>query len=123
MKLLHNLFVEHDAVAWLIVLWGLTVPLYIGLQAWFGLAWEGRWRTVALIPLIGVVLAIALAAVFQVIAARITPDWPPFQPSDILVAPILGVVLSAPLGFIYEAIAGIVRLSRRKAVAITSREQ
>jgi hypothetical protein len=120
MKILHNLFVEHDSLTWLVVLWALTVPLYVVLQAWFGIAWKGRWRTVALIPLIGVVLTIALAAVLDVVAARITPDWPPFQLNDILVPPIVGFVLFAPFGFIYEVIAGVVRLSRRRTVSATA---
>jgi hypothetical protein len=118
MKIPHLLFAEHDPLTWSLVLWALAVPLYVVLQVWFGLAWKGRWRTVALIPLIGVALTIVLATIFQIVAARITPDWPPFQLSDVLIGPIWGFVLFAPFGFIYEAIAGIVRLSRRKSAAI-----
>ena len=113
MKLLHKLFVEHDPVVWFIILWGLTVPLYVGLQAWFGIAWQGRWRIVALIPLIGVVLT----AIVAVIIFLKTPDWPPFELRDIVVIPVISVILFAPFGFIYEAIAGVVRLSRRKPAA------
>jgi hypothetical protein len=112
MKILHKLFVEHDSVVWFILLWALTVPFYVGLQAWFGVAWKGRWRIVALIPLIGVVLMTILTVVVHVK----TPDWP-FELTDIVAVPIVGVIMFAPLGFIYEAIAGIARLSRRRPAA------
>jgi hypothetical protein len=113
MKFLHKAFVEFDPVVWWFIAWALTVPLYIGLQTWFGVAWKGRLRIVALIPLIGVLLTTILA----VVTMLITPDRPPFEPSDILVPPMLGVILFAPLGFIYEVIAGIVRLSVRRPAA------
>jgi hypothetical protein len=112
MKFLHKAFVEFDPFTLWFMAWALTVPLYIGLQTWFGIAWKGRWRIVALIPLIGV----ALTAILGVVAHLKTPDWP-FELSDIVVVPVVSIMLFAPLGFIYEAIAGIARLSRRKPAA------
>lgn len=47
MKFLHKAFVEFDPVVWWFIAWALTVPLYIGLQTWFGVAWKGdgaSWR-------------------------------------------------------------------------------
>jgi hypothetical protein len=117
MKFLHKAFVEFDPTVWWFIAWALTVPLYIGLQTWFAVAWKGRWRIVALIPLIGVALTLVLTTILYVVSARITPDWPPFQPSDLLVPPIISVIFFAPLGFIYEAIVGIVRLSVRRTAA------
>jgi hypothetical protein len=115
MKLLHNLFVEPNSLAWLIILWALTIPLYVGLQVWFGIAWKGRWRIVALIPLIGVVL-VAILAVYGVATM---PDAPPLDLNAVLVAPLAGIAVFAPLGFVYEAIAGIVRLVVRRPAAAT----
>jgi len=113
MKLLHNLFVEHDSMAWLIILWLLSIPLYLGLQAWFGIAWKGGWRIVALIPLIGVALAMILVGV----GAATIPDGPPIDFNAALGIPLAGIGVFAPIGFIYEAIAGIVRLIVRRPVA------
>jgi hypothetical protein len=113
MKLLHNMFVEHNSMAWLAVLWLLTIPLYIGLQAWFGIAWKGGWRIVALIPLIGVALATILAGY----GAATIPDGPPIDLNAVLLMPLVGLTVFAPIGFIYEVIAGVVRLSVRRPVA------
>jgi hypothetical protein len=117
MKIPHLLFVEHDAFTWSLLLWALAVPLYLGLQVWFGIAWKGRWRTVALIPLFGVALMTVLATIFAVVAARITPDWPPFEPSEILMPPMMGIILFAPFGLFYEVVAGAIKLSRRSSPA------
>jgi hypothetical protein len=114
MKLLHHLFVEHDTVAWQVILWLLSIPLYVGLQVWFGVAWKGRWRIVALIPLIGVVLVMILTGY----SAATIPDGPPIDFNAVLMIPLASIAVFAPLGFTYEAIAGIVRLSRRKPAAI-----
>jgi len=46
----------------LLIAWAVTVPFYIILQAWFAFAWSSRWRIAALVPLIGVVLAITLVS-------------------------------------------------------------
>jgi uncharacterized integral membrane protein len=113
MKIPHLLFVEHDSFTWSLLLWALTVPLYLGLQVWFGIAWKGRWRVVALIPLVGVLLTTILAVVIMLT----TPDNQPFQFQDILVPPMLGVIGFAPFGLFYEVVASIVRLSRRRRVA------
>ena len=56
MTFLHKAFVDFDPTVWWFIAWALTIPLYIGLQAWFGIAWKGRWRIVALVPLAGFVL-------------------------------------------------------------------
>jgi hypothetical protein len=113
MKFLHKAFVEFDPVVWWFIAWALTVPLYIGLQTWFGIAWKGRWRIVALIPLAGLVLV----SIFVVAVGSTIPDNPPFDLNAVLAAPLAGLALFAPLGFIYEVIAGIVRLSVRRTAA------
>jgi hypothetical protein len=113
MQFLHKAFVEHDRVLWLVVIWMLTVPLYVGLQAWFGIAWKGRWRVVALVPLIGLVLAMILVSV----GAMIIPDAPPTDLNAMLAVPLAGIALFAPLGLLYEIVAGIVWLSRRRPAA------
>jgi hypothetical protein len=116
MKLLHNLFVEHDSTAWIIVLWLLSIPLYLGLQAWFGIAWKGGWRIVALIPLIGVVLGTILAGY----GLATIPDGPAIDFNAVLAMPLAGIAVFAPLGLIYEVIAGIIRLAVRRPVAAAS---
>jgi hypothetical protein len=113
MKLLHNLFVEHNSTAWLSVLWLLSIPLYLGLQVWFGIAWKGGWRIVALIPLIGVALAMILAGY----GVATIPEGPPVDLNAALAIPLAGIALFAPLGLVYEVIAGIVRLIVRRPVA------
>jgi hypothetical protein len=49
---------SHPWIALLMLAWVLLIPLYLLLQAWFGYAWAGRWRTAALIPLAGLVALI-----------------------------------------------------------------
>ena len=116
MKFLKLAFVDHDPTAWWFIAWALSVPLYLVLQAWFGIAWTGRWRKVALVPLIGVVLTMILG----IYVAVITPDAGPFDLSSVIAIPLMGVVLFAPVGAIYEVIAGVIRLSVRKTTAIGS---
>ena len=69
MKFLHKAFVDFDPTVWWFIAWALTIPLYIGLQAWFGIAWKGRWRIVALIPLAGFVLV----SIFLVVVGSTIP--------------------------------------------------
>jgi hypothetical protein len=113
MKFLHKAFVEFDPAVWWFIAWALTVPLYIGLQAWFGIAWKGRWRIVALIPLAGLVLV----SIFVAAAGLTIPDRPPVDLGGVLAAPLAGLALFAPIGLVYEVIAGIVRLSVRRPAA------
>jgi hypothetical protein len=62
------------------------VPLYFVLQVWLPVAWRGRWRIAALLPL----LALAPATVFSLFALTQGSNlWP------------ITVVLLAPLGLIY----------------------
>ena len=75
----------------------LSAPVYLILQAWFGYAWAGRWRIVALIPFAGLVAFTGADLRAPVVF------------SDLIGA----VVLFAPLGFIYLVIAGIARLTTR----------
>jgi hypothetical protein len=110
MNFVHKAFGEHDPAFWPVVIWALTIPLYIGLQAWFGIAWKGRWRIVALIPLIGV----ALAAIVLGIVAVTIPDAPPIDLNAILAVPLAAIFVVAPLGLAYEVIVGIVWLTRRR---------
>lgn len=113
MKFLHKAFVDFDPTVWWFIAWALTVPLYIGLQAWFGIAWKGRWRIVALIPLAGFVLV----SILVVAVGATVPDNPPLDLNAVLAAPMAGLALFAPIGLVYEVIAGIVRLSVRRPAA------
>ena len=51
----------------------LTLPLYIILQIWCGIAWSGRWRLAALVPLI-VFLPTLAVSVFEL--TRGSNLWP-----------------------------------------------
>jgi hypothetical protein len=113
MKFLKLAFVDHDSTTWLFIAWALSVPLYVALQAWFGIAWTGGWRKLALIPLIGLALATLLIA----FVAVFVPDNPPLDLTGVLSFPLAGLVLFAPVGFIYEVIVGVVRVSVRRPIA------
>jgi len=113
MKFLKLAFVDHDPTTLWLLAWALSVLLYLALQAWFGIAWTGRWRKLALVPLIGVVLS----TIFAVVVIRNTPDaWSP-EWSSVLLFPLLGLVWFAPVGCIYEVVLGVVRLSVRRPAA------
>jgi hypothetical protein len=113
MKLYNLVFVQHDPTTLWLIAWALSVPLYLALQSWFGIAWTGGWRKVALLPLIGVVLTTILA----IVASRLAPDAPALGLSDVLAFPLVGVVMFAPIGLIYEVTAGVVRLCVRRSAA------
>jgi hypothetical protein len=111
MKFLRLAFVDHDPTTWWFIAWALSVPLYLALQAWFGITWTGRWRKVALIPLIGVVVTTILVLVGRALIS----DGPPIDlPTDLTAIVLAGLVLFAPVGFIYEVTAGIIRMSVRR---------
>jgi hypothetical protein len=116
MKFLKLAFVDHDPTTWLFIAWALSVPLYLALQAWFGIAWTGGWRKVALVPLIGVAITTILAAVVN----AITPDAGPLDLTDVLAFPLTGLALFAPVGFIYEVIVGVIRVSVRRPITTPS---
>jgi hypothetical protein len=116
MKLYNLLFVQHDPATWGLVAWALSVPLYLALQSWFGFAWTGGWRKVALIPLVGVVLATILA----VVASRLPVDAEPLDLNGVLAFPLVGLVMFAPFGFIYEVIAGVIHRSTRRSTGTAS---
>jgi hypothetical protein len=116
MKFLKLAFVDHDPKTWLFIAWALSVPLYLALQAWFGIAWTGRWRKAALIPLIGV----GLATLFSAIVVATVPDNPPLDLAGVLSFPLLGLILFAPVGFIYEVVVGIIRMSVRRPITARS---
>jgi|ERR1700722_7407026 len=89
-----------------------AIVLYVILQIWFGCAWAGRWRVVALVPLIVVA---GLAVMFSVLEGSNPEVWGPRGPfTENLGAAFL---LISPFGFVYLVIAGIVRRSRRRPVA------
>jgi len=116
MKFLKLAFVDHNPATWLFIAWALSVPLYLALQAWFGIAWQGGWRKVALVPLIGVALATILCAV----VATTVPDNPPLDLTGVLSFPLVGLVLFAPAGFIYEVIVGVIRVTTRRLITTRS---
>ncbi len=106
---------SHEWIAFLVLVWMLSIPLYIILQIWFGYAWAGRWRIAALIPLIG--LALGLIIIFVGIPYYPDQFGPIQDPLDrFFAAAIADVVWVFPLGFIYLAIAGIARLVRSERV-------
>jgi len=77
----------------------LTLPLYIILQIWCGIAWSGRWRLAALVPLI-VFLPTLAVSVFEL--TRGSNLWP------------ITTILFAPVGSVYLVGAAIVRAVRRQ---------
>jgi hypothetical protein len=81
----------------------LFTPFYVILQTWFGLAFTGRWRLAALVPLLGFIpaLIISLDAL-----SRNSNLWP------------IPVIFFAPLGCIYLLAVGMARgiLARQKVV-------
>ena len=92
---------SHPWIALLMLAWVLLIPLYLLLQAWFGYAWAGRWRTAALIPLAGLVALI----LFVFMKGPYHPYT--LDPSPAFTVYWLAVMLFAPLGVIYLVIAGI----------------
>jgi hypothetical protein len=113
-KILHLAFVEHDALTLLLIAWAVAVLVYVGLQGWFGCAWTGRWRIVALVPLAGVVLT----AILTMIVVAFTPDAPPLDAVDVIPAAADGVILFAPFGLIYLLIAGVTHRFRVRSSAL-----
>jgi hypothetical protein len=81
----------------------LFTPLYLILQIWFGFAFTSRWRSAALVPLIGFIpaLIISLDAL-----SRNSNLWP------------IMLIFFAPLGCIYLLAVGIARgiLGRQRVV-------
>lgn len=69
-------------------------PLYLILQIWLGLAWRGRWRWVALAPLLGFLPALMVALIDLAHGSNL---WP------------ITVIFFAPLGCIYFLIAAVAR--------------
>ena len=47
---------DGEIVGLVLVVGAVLAPVYLILQAWFGYAWTGRWRIVALVPLAGLVV-------------------------------------------------------------------
>ena len=92
---------SHPWIALLMLAWVLLIPLYLLLEAWFGYAWAGRWRTAALIPLAGLVALI----LFVFMKGPYHPYT--LDPSPAFTVYWLAVMLFAPLGVIYLVIAGI----------------
>ena len=88
--------------AWLGIAIMQSVPLYFILQIWFGCAWAGRWRTAALVPLIGFVAALMYSLLGLLHGSNL---WP------------LPIIFFAPLGFIFLLVLGIARaiVDRRTA--------
>ena len=84
---------DGEIVGLVLVVGAVLAPVYLILQAWFGYAWTGRWRIVALIPLAGLV-------VFTCLNLRA-----PVNITD----PLAALMLFAPLGSVYLVIAGIAR--------------
>ncbi len=79
----------------------LLTPLYLIMQVWFASAWEGRWRWVALVPVLGLLAAMVFAFIALSQGGN---QWP------------LVLVFFSPLGFFYLLIAALVRAAvRRKA--------
>ncbi len=77
-------------------------PVYLLLQVWFASAWQGRWRWVALVPVLGLLPAMAVA--FAVLSHG-GNQWP------------FALLLFTPVGCGYLLIAALVRmmLVRRRA--------
>lgn len=117
-KLYNLIFVSHDPFTLMLLGWALSVLLYIILQTWFGLAWIGRWRTVALIPLIGLALTVIGAFVLALTHAE-QLECDSHDPSALFGVVFAAGMYFAPLGFIYLAIAGVTRVVVRKPAAIT----
>jgi hypothetical protein len=80
----------------------LFTPLYLILQIWFGLDLTGRWRLVALVPLIGFVAALVISLDALSHGSNL---WP------------IVLIFFAPLGCIHLLVVGFARmiLGRRKA--------
>lgn len=103
---------SHEWIALAALGWLAAVGLYAILQVWFGLAWSGRWRVVAFIPLIGLA---ALALVFSVLQSSDPEVYGPRGPifDNLLTA----FFLASPVGFIYLVVAGVVHRRRCTPVA------
>jgi hypothetical protein len=112
-KLYNLIFVSHDPFTLLLLGWALCVPLYFILQTWFGFAWIDRWRTVALIPLIGLALTEIGAFVLTLTFAD-QLEFDSHDPSALFGLVFAAGICFAPLGFIYLVIAGITRLVAKK---------
>jgi len=98
----HSLLLS-DRSVWLGALVNEMLPLYLILQIWFGLAWFGRWRIAALVPLIAFVPLLGVAVAGLIGKSNL---WP------------LPPILFAPLGFAYLLILGAARaIVRRRAAA------
>lgn len=100
---------SHEWIALVVLAWLLSVALYIILQVWLGYAWTGRWRIVALLPLIGLAALSLLFFIGQWYDANVF--GPLARPFDNL---IVAFLFFSPLGFCYLAIASIVRRVRGK---------
>jgi hypothetical protein len=71
-----------------------SVPVYFVLQGWLAVAWHGRWRLAALVP----VLAMAPAVAFSLLAlAHGSNLWP------------ILVILLAPLALGYLLLVSVTR--------------
>jgi hypothetical protein len=84
---------DGEIIGLALVVGAVLAPVYLILQAWFGYAWTGRWRIVALIPL-------AVLVIFGCLNLRA-----PVNITD----PLAALMLFAPLGSVYLTIAGIAR--------------
>jgi hypothetical protein len=102
---------SHGWIALGALTWLAAIALYVILQVWFGCAWSGRWRVVALVPLI--VLA-ALALMFSILQGSNPEVFGPRGP--ILDNLVVALLLASPIGFVYLVIAGIVHRSHRRPV-------
>ncbi len=77
----------------------LMLPLYIILQIWCGIAWSGRWRLAALVPLIVFIPTLAISAFDLMRGSNL---WP------------IATVFFAPLGNMYLIGTATVRLILRR---------
>ncbi len=80
----------------------LLSPLYLILQIWFGLAWRGRWRWVALAPLLGFIPALIYGLLGLVHGSNL---WP------------IVIIFFSPLGCIYLLLAALARAALPKGRA------
>jgi hypothetical protein len=113
-KFLKVALVSHEPIAMVALAWMVAFVLYAVGQIWFGCAWTGRWRVVALLPLIGPVLG--TIGLFYGMAY--SPEkWGAFpdSPWGFLQEPIVAAFIWAPVGLVYFVVAGIARLARKKA--------
>ena len=102
----------HEWLALAILVWLMSIVLYVGLQIWFGCAWTRRWRVVALVPLL------ALAALVVAISVGQAYDPDVFGPPAFLDNVLPGLVLLSPLGAIYLVVVGITHRVRNRRAAV-----